>query len=257
MAGLHFRSRTDGRSLKHMRTLTLLVLIACAQTDRVEPASRRPSEPAVEKNIYIDEVTAENPVTIRGRARTFENSVVLRVRDERDAVIVEDFTTSAGEIGHHNPFTADIWLTRHPGRQITVEAFEYSAKDGAIRSLEKKTVPFTVEPTAVNLVLPAADCTKFEEVERIVPKTPAMARVLVEALLAEPSSPFPRGSEVKSINLRDGVLTVDFNERLQNVGGSCTATAIRESVTRTLRTLKNVQRVVITAGGSETLALQP
>jgi hypothetical protein len=68
---------------------------------------------------------------------------------------------------------------------------------------------------------------------------------------------FPRGSDVKSVVLRDGTLTVDFNERLQNVGGSCVASAIRQSVTRTLQQLPTVKQVVITAAGSEKLALQP
>jgi hypothetical protein len=57
--------------------------------------------------------------------------------------------------------------------------------------------------------------------------------------------------------LRNGTLTVDFNHRLQNVGGACAATAIRESVTRTMKALPSVQRVIITAAGSEKLALQP
>ena len=57
--------------------------------------------------------------------------------------------------------------------------------------------------------------------------------------------------------LRDGTLTVDFNERLQNVGGSCRAQMIRAAVTETLSRLPSVKKVVITAGGSETLALQP
>jgi hypothetical protein len=57
--------------------------------------------------------------------------------------------------------------------------------------------------------------------------------------------------------LRYGTLTFDFIERLQNVGGSCAAQAIRESVTQTLQRLPTVLRVVITAGGSEKLALQP
>lgn len=241
-----------------MRTLQFLVLmfvVACA--DRVVPASRRPPSPQVEKNIHLDAVIAANPVIIRGRARTFENNVVIRARDERGETVAEDFTTSVGEIGHHNPFTAEVWLTRHPGRQITVEAFEYSAKDGSVQSLQSRTMPFTTEPIAVKLVLPVEDCTRFETFERTVPKTAALARLLVEALLNDARSPFPKGSDVKSVNLRDGVLTVDFNERLQNVGGSCAALAIREAVTRTLRQLPSVKRVVITSGGSEALALQP
>lgn len=241
-----------------MRTLQILVLMfAMACADGVVPASRRPSPPEREKSIHIDEVIAANPVIIRGRARTFENNVVIRVRDERGQTVAEDFTTSVGEVGQHNPFTAEVWLTRHPGKQITVEAFEYSAKDGSVQSLESQTLPFTAEPIVVKLVLPVEDCTRFEAFERTVPKTAAMARLLVEALLNDARSPFPKGSDVKSVILRDGVLTVDFNERPQNVGGSCAALAIREAVTRTLRQLPSVKRVVITAGGSEALALQP
>jgi hypothetical protein len=110
------------------------------------------------------------------------------------------------------------------------------------------------------------DCIETRPFTRIVPESPAVARLLVEALIAGavPAeraegavSPFPEGSDVNSVVLRAGVLTVDFNERLRNVGGSCAATAIRRSVTRTLERLPTVKRVVITAAGSEKLALQP
>jgi hypothetical protein len=88
----------------------------------------------------------------------------------------------------------------------------------------------------------------------------------VEALVAGPTAeerragaehPFPEGSRVESVILRDGTITVDFNERLQNVGGACRATMIRQAVTETLKRLPSVKKVVITAGGSEALALQP
>jgi spore germination protein GerM len=119
----------------------------------------------------------------------------------------------------------------------------------------------------VTLELPVGnDCVETRAFTRLVPASRAVARVLVDALIAGPvaaertagaASPFPPGSEVNSVVLRDGVLTVDFNERLRNVGGSCAATAIRQSVTRTLERLPAVKRVVITAAGSERLALQP
>ncbi|HEX6640588.1 MAG TPA: GerMN domain-containing protein, partial [Thermoanaerobaculia bacterium] len=101
---------------------------------------------------------------------------------------------------------------------------------------------------------------------RRIPKSISMARLLAEALVKGPTAAerrkgaavaFPERSAVQSVILRDGILTVDFNERLQNVGGSCRAQMIRESVTRTLLKLPAVKKVVITAGGSEPLALQP
>jgi len=127
--------------------------------------------------------------------------------------------------------------------------------------------PYDGARMQVTLEFPVGnDCIETRPFTRIVPQSPAVARLLVEALIAGavPAeraagavSPFPEGSGVNSVVLRGGVLTVDFNERLRNVGGSCAAIAIRQSVTRTLERLPAVQRVVITAAGSEKLALQP
>jgi hypothetical protein len=209
-----------------------------------------------ERNIYIDGVEMANPVVVTGRARTFESNVALRVRDARGKLITETFTTATGEIGTHSPFRGTIWVTRDPGASITVEALEYSARDGAEQSLVSVTRPFDVELVDAKLYLPNADCTGVVARTRRIPKSISMARLLVETLMAEPA-PFPKESRVESINLRGGTLTVDFNGRLQNVGGACAAQMIRQSVTQTLQQLPSVKKVVITAAGSEALALQP
>lgn len=210
--------------------------------------------------ITIASVTAANPIVVEGLARTFENNVVVRVRDAKGAIIRETFTTSDGEMGHHNPYRAEIFVTRDPGGRVTVEALEYSARDGSERSLVSRTIDYNVESVTATLYLPEenpADCTVVHPETLTLPKSISMARLLVEALIAHPRSTFPKGSAVSSIALRNGVLTIDFNERLQNVGGSCAARAIRSSVEKTLGALPTVNRVVITAGGSEKLALQP
>jgi hypothetical protein len=241
--------------ISDLRYASLLLAIACSQSSQSPP-----------QEIYIDAVTVTNPVIVKGRARTFENNVAIRARDANGELIIETFTTSAGEMGHHNPFEAELWLVRDPGAKVMVDAFEYSAKDGSVRSLTTKVADAALPTMTVQLTFPRGDCDHLAQYARVVPKSPGIARLLVEALLAGPtaaekaagaSSPFPRGSGLKSVILRDGVLTVDFSERLQNVGGSCAALAIRNAVTRTLAQLPTVKRVVITAGGSETLALQP
>lgn len=218
------------------------------------------------QEIYIDSVTVGNPLVVYGRARTFENTVQVRVRDAQGGDITEVFTTSVGEMGNHNPFVASAWLTRPPGEQVVVESFEYSAKDGSVRSLTADTVAFPVPNSTFTLDFPGSDCTTAVTVRREAPRTVAVARLLADMLVAGPDSSeraagaasvFPRGSRVNTVILRQGELTVDFNERLQNVGGSCAAQAIRASVTNTLGRLPSVRRVVITAGGSQDLALQP
>lgn len=239
---------------------------AIATPAQPEPQQPEP-QPARSLEIYIDSVVPANPLVVSGRARTFENTVQVRARDTQGNIVAAGHVMSVGEMGRHNPYTAQLWITRDPGPRLTVEAFEYSAKDGSVRSLTTKVVPYGVERTPLALHLPVGnDCIETRVFTRPVPKSVSMARLLVEALIAGAVgaekaagavSPFPRGSDVNSVVLRDGVLTVDFNERLRNVGGSCAATAIRHSVTRTLGRLPPVKRVVITAGGSEKLALQP
>ena len=240
-----------------------VILSSCAKPENgaMDSAQARSQE------IYIDSVVPANPLVIYGRARTFENTVQLRVRDAQGNILAGEHVTSVGEMGNHNPYTAQLWIARDPGPRLTVEAFEYSAEDGAVRSLTTRNVLYNVEPARLTLDLPVGnDCVATRAFTRTVPKTVAVARLLVEALVAGPDAtekaagavaPFPRGSDVNSVALRDGVLTVDFNEQLQNVGGACAATAIRQSVTRTLGRLPAVKRVIISAGGSEKLALQP
>lgn len=240
-----------------------VILSSCAKPENgaMDSAQARSQE------IYIDSVVPANPLVIYGRARTFENTVQLRVRDAQGNILAGEHVTSVGEMGNHNPYTAQLWIARDPGPRLTVEAFEYSAEDGAVRSLTTRNVAYNVEPARLTLDLPVGnDCVATRAFTRTVPKTVAVARLLVEALVAGPDAtekaagavaPFPRGSDVNSVALRDGVLTVDFNEQLQNVGGACAATAIRQSVTRTLGRLPAVKRVIISAGGSEKLALQP
>ena len=238
-----------------------------ASDTKVPSAVAQPSADS-SREIYIDHVSPTNPVGVAGRARTFENTVQVRVRDVRGAVVAEEFTTSLGEMGHHNPYSAELWIVRDPGPRVTVEAFEYSAKDGSERSLTSMVVPYDLARMQVTLMLPVGDdCATTQAFTRVVPKAVAVARLLVEALVAgavsaekaagASSPPFPRGSAVNSVVLRGGTVTVDFNERVQNVGGSCAATSIRHAVTRTLQRLPTVREVVITAAGSERLALQP
>jgi hypothetical protein len=219
-----------------------------------------------ERNITITSVDVANPLVISGLARTFENNVVLRARAADGSVIAEGFTTATGEMGQHSPYRGSLWLTRDPGNRIIVEALEYSAKDGSETNLVRVEKPFNVASVEATLYFPDENCTGVKPYRRRIPKTISMARLLVETLVQGPTAAerkrgaavsFPKGAAVQSVILRNGTLTVDFNERMQNVGGSCRAQMIRAAVTETLSRLPSVKKVVITAAGSEKLALQP
>ena len=228
-----------------------------------KPGATKPDSKPQERNVRLTspregDVIRTNPIMVRGEARTFENNVVIRVLEARGFMMTETFTTARGEMGTFSPFEKEIFLTRDPGRQITVQAFEYSAKDGSVQHMDTVTVPADLRLIKVTLYVPKespTDCTVVQPKEVEIPVSDAMARLLVEALLNDPI--FPKGSAVNSVNLRSGVVTVDFNERLSNVGGSCRAQAIRAAVETTLKQLSSVKRVRITTLGDEKTALQP
>lgn len=234
------------------------------------PAST-PSTPAeapdAPKNVTldrpgVDEAIRSNPFTLSGTARTFENNVSLRILDGDGKVILHTYATATGELGNFNPWKREILLSSHPGDKVTLEAFESSAKDGSVQSLVSRTMSFDVPVREVTLFVhdprrAPNDCTRVFPVQHELPATQAISRALVEALMRSPDSPFPPGGELRRIALRDGVLSIDFNERLQSVGGACRAQAIRASLERTLGDLPGVDRIEITAMGSSTEALQP
>ena len=214
---------------------------------------------------------AGNPVTITGRARTFENNVVIELRDERGDLITTAWTTATGEMGSLNPFSTQVWITRDPGRRMTIDLIEHSARDGSLRARTRRTVEFageTVEETLMfPLQNPGNDCARVVPVTRRIPAADGRLRAILEALIAGPTSreaselgvmgPFPQGSAVRGVNLQGARAIADFNERLSNVGGSCRAIAIRSSVEKTLTNVDGVDSVEIRAEGSADTALQP
>ncbi|HUO83851.1 MAG TPA: Gmad2 immunoglobulin-like domain-containing protein [Thermoanaerobaculia bacterium] len=216
-------------------------------------------------------VIRQNPITVEGTARTFENNVVLQVHDEEGNQILQTATTARGDLGTFNPWSEELWLTEWPGERLTVRGVEHSAKDGSIRSLSTVTLENGLERREVTLFFPNMqrtpnDCSVVHPAKHIVPNSVGMARLLTEALIAGPShfettqgfsSQFPRGARINSIDLDGSTITIDFSPEMQNVGGSCRVQSIRASIEKTLTQLPNVSRVRITAGGSEDLALQP
>lgn len=236
------------------------------------------SQPAagLESNVILGEprtgtTIRENPFVVRGRARTFENNVEIRLENAAGQRIKETFATAQGELGSYNPFDKEIFLTSDPGESLTVTLIERSAKDGSIRTTDSRSVLVDIPKKPVTLFYPSQkgdpnDCSSVDPVVRNLPVSISEARLALETLIEGPTraervigatNPFPEGVEIRSLNLRNGTLTVDFGERLGNVGGSCRALAIRASIEHTLRGIEGVDRVVIRAMGSESQALQP
>lgn len=231
---------------------------------------------AVKRNVTIADprpavAISTNPFIIRGTARTFENAVSLRVRDEKGKSLAAGFTTATGDLGTFNPWEISLMLTTHPGQKLTIEAFENSARDGTEESLVRVDVPYSVAKIRYTLFFHDSkralnDCSKVFPFIHEMPVSKSALLLVVEALMRGPSpaakrqgasSSFPEGSAVQSVTIRDGAAIVDFNEKLANVGGACRAQAIRASLDQTLTKLPGVKRVIVRSNGSESAALQP
>ena len=255
-------------------------------SDTAETSATEPADPASPADIPADEPShrdlvlespaagsaiSANPLMLRGRARTFENNVFIRLLDSQGRLMTTAVTTARGDMGNLNPFETEVWLTRDPGAHVVVELVEHSAKDGSVRAVTRRRLPFNGELRQETLFFPVenpgSDCTRTITVTRQIPATPGRIRVLVEALIAGPTdremteydvtSPFPEGARVEGVNLTGARAVVDFNERMVNVGGSCRVAAIRSAVERTLTNLEGVDSVEIRANGSADQALQP
>ncbi|MEO8215617.1 MAG: Gmad2 immunoglobulin-like domain-containing protein [Acidobacteriota bacterium] len=263
-----------GDSLQQAGSSTQVAEVAASNNDF--STAPGPSVTPSGKNVTLDtprsgEPLTTNPFTVAGTARTFENQVALRVLDEDGRLIQQSSAIAAGQPGSFSPWTRSILLIAYPGQKLTVEAVEISPKDGSTRSIARASVPFRVLPRTLKLFFPdstraSRNCSAVFAIDRKVPNTLSIAQASVLALIAGPTAeeqdrgftnPFPEGSSLNSVAIANGVATVDFNEVLENVGGSCRAQAIRASVTRTLQDLPGLRQAIITAAGSQEQALQP
>lgn len=114
---------------------------------------------------------------------------------------------------------------------------------------------------------PGITCTKVFPVERTVPKSPAVARAALEALLAGPTeaeraegwgTALPAGVGIRSLSIASGTAYADFSDELdKGIGGSCRVSAIRAQIETTLTRFSTVERAVLSIGGRTEDILQP
>ena len=75
---------------------------------------------------------ANGTVVVSGRARAFENTVSIRLKDADGEVLVDTFTTAEGaDIGEFSDFKKTINFGVPATTGGTIEIFEVSARDGS------------------------------------------------------------------------------------------------------------------------------
>ena len=67
----------------------------------------------------------------------------------------------------------------------------------------------------------------------------------------------PYGTRLRSLDIKNGIATADFNATLNEGGGSCSMASRRAQITETLMQFPDIEQVVITVDGDANTALQP
>ena len=237
-----------------------------------------PNNNQKEANIVVNEEVGQVFV-VSGKARVFENSLIVRVKVDAKTVYEEPVMADAPDVGTFGDFSHEVRLPFDKVRgesYIMLEAFQYSAKDGS--EIDKFTVPLNLDLTGIStskikiyFVNPELgsemDCDKVFWVEREILKTEAIGRAALEELLRGPtlqerqrgfSTSSNSGVRVQNLIIKDGVARVDFNEQIDfQIGGSCLVTSIRSQVEETLKQFSTIKEVVISVNGRVDDVLQP
>jgi len=215
---------------------------------------------------------------IEGQARVFENTLSVRVLDAQGNKILEkSIMSQAPDAGQYGSFSFEVDLKNFPevkSGDLFIEAFQYSAKDGA--ETDKTKIKVKYQPTAEEMIKlkvffnksdSADSCEKVYPAEREVVRTLAVARAAVEELLKGPNEQETANGFVTSLNINislknitieNGIAKVDFDENLdKNIGGSCRVSAIRAQITQTLKQFPAVREVIISMNGRTEDILQP
>jgi len=105
--------------------------------------TRESITPSASRNIEVISPLIGDSVksgfVIKGNARTFENSVVIRLVDSNGNNITEVYTSAnASDVGQFGPFEKAIDFTSDQ-TEGTLEVFQYSAKDGI--EIDKVIIP--------------------------------------------------------------------------------------------------------------------
>lgn len=260
----------------------------------VEPApSVQPSPPKVEdlgntrekaNLIKVSNVapsdTVYSPLLVRGEARGnwfFEATFPLKIVDSNGQVLGQWYAEALSDWQTENfvPFEAILEFKKSTTAEgeLILEKDNPSGlakNDDALRFPIKfyQGESLTLKSYFNNSKKdPSNNCEDVFAVNRIVPKTQAVARAALDELLkgvmpSEKDDGFTtqinRGVEIQKLTIENGVAKVDFNEQLEfGVAGSCRVLGIRAQIEETLKQFPTINDVEISINGKSEGILQP
>jgi hypothetical protein len=258
------------------------VLPGLQHSTATQAVNLQPGEIAsASKNVIVSSIAPnqllQSPFVLLGRARSFENVVSWRVRDESGTELASgNVVTNAKGAGEYGMFRVRAFLHKLPKSDVgSVEVFTRSPRDGAEQDMVRIPVRLNTGATLVKAFFPnvikdpdTKQCDVVYPVTRRVPKTEQVAEAAILELLDGSSAAeqisgsrtaIIPGAGLKSINVKDGVATVDFtHEFMLGISDVCATKALRVQVEQTLLQFSTIKVVKIEVEGTDvTKALNP
>jgi hypothetical protein len=215
-----------------------------------------------------------NPIIASGKGIAFENTIQLRVRDADGFILGESVATAyAPEYDAPGPWQAAIvWryvpesVIQGPPTEGYLEAYESSAKDGSEMHLVRQHIRFEMNPRIVRVFYGSGFAPDgadglpiLKPFVRNIPRTPAVARETMIALLAGPTDAeaargvttvcWPPDTQFRSVTIRDAAATLDFaNGMIGEVPDDCPKRLLHQLRT-TLTQFPTIHDVRVTIAG--------
>lgn len=145
---------------------------------------------------------------------------------------------------------------------MTFYSGQFSSKSATVFEWQKSVKVYFVDIKKAE----STSCEADFVVTRSVPNAETLGPGAISVLLEGPSesekqtafSAINPGSLLQKFEVKNGVAYADFNSSLnQNIAGSCTVTAIRSQIEKTLLTLPDIDSVVISINGETEGILEP
>jgi len=103
------------------------------------------------------------------------------------------------------------------------------------------------------------DCNLVYPVKRKIPKTQAVARATLEELIKGPTKEeeklgyygtMPKETKINSINIKDGILFIDFSKEIENNFASCSGSYRLTSIGKTMTQFSSVKDIKLAVNGN-------
>lgn len=224
--------------------------------------------------------TISSPLEINGQARGtwfFEASFPILLLDKNGQTISRIIAQaqSSWMTKDFVPFKAKLDFPSDLSGKATL-IFKKDNPSGLLENNDELKMPVilqAVESVKIKVFFnnekldPEFSCNKVFPVERIIPKTQAIARAALEELLNGPTEKekidgfltnINPGVKIQKLTIENSLAKVDFDKQLEfQVGGSCRVAAISAQIRETLKQFPTVKKVIISIDGRTEDILQP